>query len=442
MIEHLRRAERELGCSCKVQMDLAGPNPRTGRLERGANVVYWRPHFDAFGRISRPAILYLTSRGVGAKAADAVLPVGEDLLRHVRTGDVLRVVDTRGRVQRLLVTESESEGHWAEATEEAFVEPGAAAEIARNDEIVYGGAVGSLPRGTDECTYRIGVGDHLVITPSDIPGHPPRRNEAGDVVEPASIGCTLPEIFKEVNIGERFYYDDGELGAVVREIREQEILLEVTDARGGSVKIKSEKGVNFPTTDFTDLPSLTEKDLDDLAFAAEHADIVGQSFVRGVADVESLIEELDRLGATSTGIVLKIETKLAFERLPELLLTGMRHPPLGIMVARGDMGVELGFGRMSEVQEEILWLCEAAHVPLIWATQVLESLAKKGLPTRAEVTDAAMSGRAECVMLNKGTHLVETLDFLSDILRRMEAHQHKKISTMRKLSISELRETR
>lgn len=442
MIEHLRRAERELGRSCKIQMDLAGPNPRTGHLERGANVIRWRPDLDAFGRISRPAIIYLTTTGVTPKAADAALPVDDDLLRHLRTGDDLRVTDTRGRVQHLTVTEGESDGRWAEATEGAFVEPGAAVEIARNDEPVYGGVVGSVPRGADECTYRIGVGDQLVITSSDILGHPPRRNEDGDVIVPASIGCTLPEIFREVTVGERFYYDDGELGAVVLEVREQEILLEVTNARGGSAKIKSEKGVNFPAADFTDLPSLTEKDLDDLAFAAEHADIVGQSFVRGVADVESLIEELDRLDAASTGIVLKIETRRAFEVLPELLLAGMRHPPLGIMVARGDMGVELGFGRMSEVQEEILWLCEAAHVPLIWATQVLESLAKKGLPTRAEVTDAAMGGRAECVMLNKGEHLVETLEFLSDILRRMEGHQQKKISTMRKLSISEMREKR
>ena len=100
--------------------------------------------------------------------------------------------------------------------------------------------------------------------------------------------------------------------------------------------------------------------------------------------------------------MLKIETQAAFNRLPMLLLAAMRHPPVAVMVARGDLGVEVGFERLSEVQEEILWLCEAAHVPVIWATQVLESLAKGGMPSRAEVTDAAMGSRAECVMLNKG----------------------------------------
>ena len=69
--------------------------------------------------------------------------------------------------------------------------------------------------------------------------------------------------------------------------------------------------------------------------------------------------------------------------------------------------MECGYERMAEIQEEILWVCEAAHIPVVWATQVLESLAKKGLPSRAEITDAAMGERAECVMLNKGPYLCD-----------------------------------
>jgi pyruvate kinase len=95
--------------------------------------------------------------------------------------------------------------------------------------------------------------------------------------------------------------------------------------------------------------------------------------------------------------------------------------------------VECGFERLAEVQEEILWICEAAHIPVVWATQVLESLAKQGQPSRAEITDAAMSERAECVMLNKGPHVLEAVDLLERILRRMEAHQHKKRALMRRL---------
>ena len=88
---------------------------------------------------------------------------------------------------------------------------------------------------------------------------------------------------------------------------------------------------------------------------------------------------------------------------------------------------------MAEMQEEILWLCEAAQVPVIWATQVLEGLAKEGVPTRAEVTDAAMANRAECVMLNKGLHILDAIHMLDNVLTRMAGHQHKKTPQLRAL---------
>ena len=137
------------------------------------------------------------------------------------------------------------------------------------------------------------------------------------------------------------------------------------------------------------------------------------------------------------GILLKIETQHGREQLPRLLLAAMRTAPVGVMIARGDLAVECGYERLAEVQEEILWLCEAAHVPVVWATQVLESLAKTGTPSRAEITDAAMGERAECVMLNKGPYILEAVTALDDILRRMQEHQHKKSAMLRRLHISE-----
>jgi pyruvate kinase len=147
---------------------------------------------------------------------------------------------------------------------------------------------------------------------------------------------------------------------------------------------------------------------------------------------------LDALGVGHLATVLKIETRQGFENLPRILLAGLRRPPFGIMVARGDLAVEIGFERLAEVQEEILWLCEAAHVPVIWATQVLDTMARRGMPSRAEVSDAALSVRAECVMLNKGPYIVETLRFLDDILARMAAHRAKGLPMLRKLAVSEM----
>jgi pyruvate kinase len=184
------------------------------------------------------------------------------------------------------------------------------------------------------------------------------------------------------------------------------------------------------------LAALTETDERDLDLVAELADIVGLSFVQSAADVTALQAQLARRRPRdwqSLGLVAKIETPPAVRNLPEIIVAAAARQPFGVMIARGDLAVELGFERLAEMQEEILWLCEAAHVPVIWATQVLESLIKEGLPTRGDMTDAAMSARAECVMLNKGAHVREAISLLDDVLARMAAHQAKKTPKLRPL---------
>jgi pyruvate kinase len=114
----------------------------------------------------------------------------------------------------------------------------------------------------------------------------------------------------------------------------------------------------------------------------------------------------------------------------------MKRNKIGVMIARGDLAVEIGFERISEVQNQILWLCEAAHIPVIWATQVLENLAKTGMPTRAEISDAAQGAQAECVMLNKGPYINDAIKTLKNILIRMEGHSFKKKNELRALNVS------
>jgi pyruvate kinase len=115
----------------------------------------------------------------------------------------------------------------------------------------------------------------------------------------------------------------------------------------------------------------------------------------------------------------------------------MEWPTVGVMIARGDLAVEAGWAHLAQVQEEILWVCEAAHVPVIWATQVLERLAKKGLPTRSEISDVVMAERAECVMLNKGPYITETIRTLDRILKSMQSYQQKKATLMPALTLAE-----
>ena len=148
--------------------------------------------------------------------------------------------------------------------------------------------------------------------------------------------------------------------------------------------------------------------------------------MQNASDIAALRARLRELGKPQLGIVLKIETRRAFENLPQLLFAAMSSKASGIMIARGDLAVECGYERLAEAQEEIRRICAAAHVPAVWATQVLESLNKQGLPSRAEITDAAMAGRSEAVMLNKGPYVVQTVSLLDDILNRMQDFDMKK----------------
>jgi pyruvate kinase len=243
-----------------------------------------------------------------------------------------------------------------------------------------------------------------------------------------------------VRTGQRIFFDDGKIAGVIKEVAADRLDIGILQVRGGRARLGDEKGINLPDSHLA-MPALTAGDREDMAFAVKHADMLAMSFVQRPEDIGQLVGELDRLGKPALGVVLKIETQRAFAELPALLLEAMKHYPVAVMVARGDLGVEVGFERLAEVQEEILWLCEAAHVPVIWATQVLESLSKGGMPSRAEVTDAAFGERAECVMLNKGPYIVQTLQFLCDVLNRMETHQQKKTALLRRLGVSDLHRT-
>ncbi|WP_066381710.1 MULTISPECIES: pyruvate kinase [unclassified Anabaena] len=250
--------------------------------------------------------------------------------------------------------------------------------------------------------------------------------------------CTLPEVLERLEVGATVWIDDGHIGAVVEAIAPEGVWLKITHTRPKGEKLRPDKGINFPYTDLN-LSPLTDKDRQDLDFItanADNIDIIGYSFVQKPEDIEILQGELEaRLpkNAPIPAIVAKIETPLAVTNLPELIVQAAGKQPFGIMIARGDLAVEIGYQRLAEIQEEILWLCEAAHVPVIWATQVLENLVKNGMPSRAEMTDAAMAERAECVMLNKGAYIVDAVEILDDVLTRMQAHQVKKTPQLRAL---------
>ena len=440
MVDNLRLAERSLGRTCRISFDLGGPKLRTGPIEAAAHVLKVKPVRDAWGKVVRPARLLFASAGatpVAMDGIDAVVPVEPILLRAARSGDVIILRDSRQRRRRLVITGKHDAGLLVEATRTTYFFESMTLSVVRGKEMIGTAAVLGLPAVEMPITLR--KGDLLVLTRDGSPGRHATLDAEGAVVDPASIPCTLGESFDDVLPGHRVFFDDGKIASVVQSNDGRCITVRIEQAAATGAKLRSEKGINLPDSNLA-ASSLTAKDVQDLAFAVKYADIICLSFVRRPEDVMLLQAELAQRGGGHLGIVMKIETRQGFENLPRILLASLRSPPVGVMLARGDLAVEIGFERLAEVQEEILWLCEAAHVPVIWATQVLEGLAKTGSPSRAEVTDAAMGVRAECVMLNKGPYICEAVQFLSGVLDRMRTHQHKKRSMLRQLSVSRMNE--
>jgi pyruvate kinase len=442
MIANLERARRELALPCRILMDIAGPKLRTGAVEPGPQVVVWRPKRDSLGRVVVPARIWLVPAGAGFEVpdvADAVLPVPADWLEEVKPGERIQLKDARGRRRVLEVLACDGSARSAQSDRTAYI---ISDIILSRVDVPYSGKreakVGPLPPLQQGLLLK--KGDELLLAREPVLGRPAQFDAAGRRVSPAVISCTLPEVFSQVQAGEQVWFDDGKIGGIIREVQSEGLLVEITHAKPNGDRLGADKGINLPDTAIN-LPAITPKDLEDLQFIVAHAELVGMSFVRYESDIYELQSRLHELNGDHLGIVLKIETRQAFERLPNLMLAAMRQYPVGIMIARGDLAVECGYERMAEVQEERLWVCEAAHMPVIWATQVLESLAKKGMPSRAEITDAAMGERAECVMLNKGPHIVEAVIALDNILHRMQDYQTKKTSRLRRLHLSAMEES-
>jgi pyruvate kinase len=432
MAAHVRRAAKAVGRPVKILMDLGGPKLRTGPIAPGPAVLKLRPQRDDIGRVLAPARVGLRTQGATMPIAGAPAHVGADAewLGQLEAGDHIDLTDARGADRSLLVVRREEGGVLAECAQTIYLVPETRLKLRRKGTGTRSTLVSDLPSRQGE--LHLERGSTLYLTRSGV-GQAARTEKGKRQRATPAVACTLPEVFDQVCVGERIWFDDGRIGGVIRHIAPERLEVEITQARDSGERLAGDKGINLPDTQL-DLPALSEKDVEDLRIVAKLADLVGLSFVQGAGDVENMRARLIQFGAGDLGIVLKIETRRSFENLPDLLFSAMASKAAGVMIARGDLAVECGYERLAEVQEEILWAAEAAHMPVIWATQVLETLAKTGLPSRAEITDAAMGERAECVMLNKGPHITEAMRTLDDILHRMQAHQSKKRPLLRALN--------
>lgn len=436
MVRNIRRAERELGRPCRVLFDLCGPKVRTGPLPTGPAIIHFAPRRDERGIIVRPALVWLGSAPVPASSehVSAAVPIDEGIAQALQAGDSIELEDVPGRARKMRVVRVGPGGAWAESRQATYLEPSLPLRLIREGAVVTTGLVGSI--APLESSIRLAEGDRLILMRGGELGRTGTRGSDGRWDELPRLSCTLDAAIEQAKAGDPISFDDGKLWGTIQAATTDGLEVLIEKAPPGGAKLRADKGINLPETSLS-VPALSEEDLRHLDFASTETDIIGLSFVREPKDLFDLQGEITKRTSRQLGVILKIENRVAFQNLPRLLFAGLRQPPVGVMVARGDLGVEVGFERLAEVQEQILWLCEAAHVPVVWATQVLEGVAKKGMPSRAEVTDAAMSGRAECVMLNKGPFAQDAVRFLHRVLVRMQEHNHKKTPMLRRLKVSE-----
>ncbi|THD69183.1 hypothetical protein E7Z59_02305 [Robertkochia marina] len=419
MISNIRSEAVTTGQAVSIFMDLAGPKIRTGELKAGMRIRKFSPKRDEGGHVVKPATVILRLK-LTEESPENTLPVSQHLLENIAVGDKIFFRDERRKKRELEVAEVNPGMVKTYLYKTAYIRTGTA--LHKKDGLVSD--VGELPRS--ERPLLLKVGDTLMVTPPGIPGSNAEKEWDGSLKTPASIPCQMPEVFQYVKPGERVLFDDGKIEAVITGTDENGFITEITRAREKGSWLKSEKGMNFPDSNLK-ISGLTEKDRSDLEFVAKHADAVNFSFVNSKDDVTELYHVLEQLGVLDRlGVVLKIETGAGYDRLYEILLAAMKKQKVGVMIARGDLAVETGWEHMGLVQEEILAMCGAAHVPVIWATQVLENLAKKGIPSRSEITDVTNSLKAECVMLNKGPYITDAVKLLDTILRETEKFRLKK----------------
>ncbi len=420
IILNVQKASKAVGRKVKITMDLAGPKIRTGSIVPGPKVRKFKPKRNESGVVIDPALLVLVPEVKDTSELNT-LPVALEWLRKLKEGDKLTLTDTRNKKRKLKVVKVDGEQVLLHCRKTCYVGTGTVLEC--RNRAVGNVTVGELPAIGQSILLR--TGDMLTITRESTMGTPAKFDGDGKLIGQAVIPCQLPEVFDRVRVGETILFDDGKIEGRIENLFRDRIEVRIVRANEKGSRLKAEKGMNFPTTDLG-ISGLTEKDKIDLGFVVKHADVVNFSFVNSKKDVEELLAELGKWDAVDKlSIILKIETRFAFDNLFEILLTAMKAKYIGVMIARGDLAVETGWDTIGKVQEEILTLCGAAHVPVVWATQVLESYVKRGLPSRAEITDATASLKAECVMLNKGPYINEVLQLLDRILSNMERFHEK-----------------
>lgn len=420
-------ATREADEKIKIFVDLPGPKIRTGKIRR-----IEKPIKIGSNKIQKEIFIFPSYANTKGESKDSVtlqiipaqLAVDDDFFANIIKNEKIKLVNLEAHKAHIVITEI-GDGFAKGLIDKKIY-------IDTKSKLISGLSETGLYNFEDQIDpIRLFIGDILTIIEGDILGSSAEFGEDYKLRYPASIGCEAQGIFASVKMDDRVYIDDGKIALKVLKNSQDTIVCEVISAKPSGTLLKEEKGINFPDT-FIQTDALTQADYANAISVLGFADSLSISFCQTAKDVEVLQTLLKANGREDIGIITKIETKAGVKNMPTIIEQLLMSQRFGVMIARGDLAIEIGFDKMAYVQEALLDICDAAHVPVIWATQVLESKMKNNLPSRAEVTDAAMSGRAECVMLNKGAFAIDTIDVLQHILSDMHSISKKNRQLLKK----------
>lgn len=426
----LINTQRESSNKIKIFVDLAGPKIRTGKIQ---DVEI--PIEIGSNKQEKEVVLYCTDVSTRSEYSDsttlkhipAQMAVEKKFFKKFRTNRPITIVDVNHKKAVIKLTEIN------ETFARGFIDK--KVFVTKKTKLSCGESEGKLLNlMTQKDPIRLFLDDHLIITENDTIGRSALCDDDGNVILPAMIGCTLKGVLKFLKEGEKVFIDDGKIGLVILENSVDFITCKVVISKSNGTLLKEEKGINFPDT-YIQEPALTQTDRMHALEVLEFADSLSLSFCQNAQDIRDLQDLLQANGRSDIGIIAKIETQQAIVNMYEILEQLLQSEKSGVMIARGDLAIEVGFENMAYIQEALLDICDAAHLPVIWATQVLESKMKNNLPSRAEVTDAAMAGRAECVMLNKGAFAIDTINVLRQILDDMHSISKKNRQLLKKETI-------
>jgi pyruvate kinase len=237
MVENLHSAQKETGKPCKIAFDLAGPKLRTGPVSPSPGIIRWKPVRNDLGQVTSAAFITFYTESYSSEDETIPIPIKGAIFRQVQAGDVIELIDTRGRDRTLHVIEVDESACVCTNDRTGYVVQGTKLRLLRGKQLLCEDEVGALPEV--EHSLSLSVGDDLILTPVEIPGKPADYDDDDSVYHPAQIGCSLSAVFTDARAGERIFFDDGKIEGVIRSVNEEgdeaRLEIKITRAAKGTV---------------------------------------------------------------------------------------------------------------------------------------------------------------------------------------------------------------